>query len=154
MRYVLNIIAILIVVAITIGIIQYRQHSSTYPFEGTFKQAYKNLGKTLRAKEKEVLVSVSPDRKRALTFITKETALRELVPELFGTFDEQEWEYFWGLLYDPMAIKKGKKPVKTYRSRDEIESVLRDRYSETLGYYDDAKWFALWKAAGVDWSQW
>jgi len=154
MRYVTNIIAILVVVGIVIGVIQYRQRSSTYPFEDTFKQAYKNLGKTLRAKEKEVLVSIVPDRKEPLTFITKETALRELVPEVFANFSEEEWKYFWGIIYNPIAIKQGKKTVKTYRSRDEIESMLRDRYSQVLGYYDDTKWFALWKAAGVDWSQW
>lgn len=154
MRYIVNAIAIILVIAIVIGVIQYRKNSSTYPFEDSFKKAYKNFGKALQAKEEEIIVSFSPERKWPLTFITKETALRELVPEVFSTFSEQDWGYFWGIIYNPNIIRKGTKEVKVYHSREEVESILRDRYSEHLGYYTDDKWFALWKAAGIDWARW
>jgi hypothetical protein len=95
-------------------------------------------------------MSISPLRRRPLTCIQREEALRQYLPKLFAEFSETEWDKFWELIYDPIVDKRTK--VSRYRSREEVEENLRRKYPQFLGELRESQWQEIWAAARISWA--
>jgi len=153
MKYLVNIIAIIVIALLIWGAIEFKKSNTYYSFQrglSNFSQRVKNF---INVKKHNIGMDISPPRKVPLTFIDKEAALQEYLPEVFQKFDAQEWKEFWALIYTPIEEKQGRFTVKRYRTREEVESVLKDRYPNPLAYFRENYWYELWSIADVSWER-
>lgn len=151
LRYLVNILAIVLLAMIVYGVIEFKKKNDTYPFEAKVRGICREFSKFLNTEKTNINMSMAPQRRRPLTFIQREEALRQHTPDLFANFSELEWGKFWALIYEPIDEKQGKLTVRRYRTREEVESILREKYSQTLGYFKESQWQEVWAAAKVSW---
>jgi hypothetical protein len=151
LRYMVNALAIILVVLIVYSVIEFKKKNNTYPFEERIAGVYKEFLKFLRVEKTNLNIIAAPSRKIPLTFIQREEALRQLNPELFANFSEREWAKFWLLIYEPIQEKQGKYTVKRFRTREEVQNILREKYSSVFGYFKEGQWQELWAAAKISW---
>ena len=91
MKYIINVIVIILLVALVFWVIDYKQSSSrhfTYPF---FAKFVKQAKKYIAAKKHNVSLELAPTKRKKLK-IAAEHSLAEYFPELFKDFNFQEWD--------------------------------------------------------------
>jgi flavodoxin len=153
MRYIINIIAILIVGLLVFATIKFKQSSNSYPFEERLKKIGKVISKFMNVQKRNFDASTRPPRKAPLTSIDREEAMRQYVPYLFGNFTNKDWKDFWAIIYQPIDVKEGGLTVKHFRTRDEVQRVLADKYPDPFGYFQENHWYDFWKyIARIDWT--
>jgi hypothetical protein len=150
MRYIINVIAIFVVVVIISLAIYFKNNTTTYPFQAHVQKFFKETGKLLTAKKQNIKMDVSPARRKKVTLIDKEESLRQYVPWVFGEFSDSDWRGFWGLIYDPIYDEKSKYGQKRYRTKEEIESYLIEHYSNPFSSFGGTQWHDFWSIIGVN----
>ncbi|UCC95421.1 MAG: hypothetical protein JSW40_01395 [Candidatus Omnitrophota bacterium] len=153
MKYIVNIVAILLVVILVFAVIEFKDSSSYYALQKNFQRLLQPIQQFFKVKKHNISMEVSPERQPPLTFIEQEANLREFVPDVFGKFDERDWQQFWSLIYLPTTEKQGLLAVKRYRTKEEIEDYLRDRYPRPLSYFRGSDWDELWRWAKISWEE-
>ncbi|NQU18709.1 hypothetical protein HQ550_00985 [bacterium] len=103
----------------------------------------------LRVGRHNVEYQFSPDRRRPLVIMDKEFGLRQLHPVFFNTFDKEDWQEFWDIIYGVhplISFKNEKIPVadRNY-SITEIQMVLIERYPEGFSGFGQEHWKTFWK---------
>ena len=149
-QYFANFIAIGIIAGLIFGA-KYFKQSPTYEYM-RYKFAYwtQDIRGYIGAYKHNVDMLNDPPRKPPLTFLENEGALELWLPDVFGNFGEGDWEGFWALIYETIEVKEGRHMIKRYRTRQEVQSILRDRYYD-LSYLRQPDWNELWGAARVSW---
>ena len=153
MKYIINIIAIVVIALLVFGAIEFKKSNAYYGLQrniGNLTQTVKNY---INVKKHNISMETAPPRQTPLTFIDKEAALEQYLPEVFASFSEQEWRSFWALVYVPIKEKQGKLTVKRYRTQEEVQSILKKRYSNPFSYFDSNYWYEFWSIADVSWEQ-
>ena len=150
MRYIINVIAILVVAVVVSLVIYFKNNTTTYPFQGNVQRFLKETSKLITTKKKNISMDVAPSRKKKVTFIEKESILRQYIPWVFGEFSNADWQGFWGLIYDPIYDKDSKYGQKRYRTKDEIEGYLIERYSNPFSNFSSSQWHDFWNIVGVN----
>ncbi|MFA6280938.1 MAG: hypothetical protein WCY05_00350 [Candidatus Omnitrophota bacterium] len=150
MRYIINVIAILVVVVVISLVIYFKNNATTYPFQGNVQKFLKETSKLITTKKKNIGMDLSPSRKKRVTYIEKESILRQYIPWVFGDFTASDWRHFWGLIYDPIADSKSKYGQKRYRTKDEIEGYLIEHYSNPFSNFGQTQWHDFWNIVGVN----
>ncbi|MDP2923698.1 MAG: hypothetical protein Q8O30_08285 [Candidatus Omnitrophota bacterium] len=154
MRYVVNIIALFLVGLLVFAVIKFKEDSNSYPFEERIKKISKSVSKFIKAEKRNIDTSLTPPRRMPLTAIEREEAMRQYVPYVFGSFSDKDWKNFWALIYEPIDAKEGGFSVKRFRTKDEVERILADRYSDPFGYFQENHWFDFWQyVARVNWNE-
>ena len=151
MKYVINIAAIIVFIFLVLWAIQFKESSAYHSFRGGLENLRQYAKNFIKARKHNISMEVSPKRKRPLTFIEHEEALRIYLPNIFEKFDSRQWRKFWDLIYEPIKEKQGSFTVKGYRTKEEIETHLKHEYPDPLGYFRQNHWFDFWSVAGVSW---
>jgi hypothetical protein len=150
MRYLGNLIAIIVVVLLVFGAIKFKQSAAYDSFRFQLNEISRFIQNFISVRKHNITMEIKPSRKTPLTFIQIESELAVWMPQVFEKFTEADWDYFWKLIYEPIKIKKGRFTVKGYRTREEVESILRYKYYD-LSFLNDATWSELWGVAKVSW---
>ncbi|MCK9574091.1 MAG: hypothetical protein M0R20_06860 [Candidatus Omnitrophica bacterium] len=148
MKYAVNIIAIFVVVIIVIFAVNLRNNTDKLPFQYEIKKFFNEFSQMIKTRTANIGMEVSPSRRKKTTFIDKEAQLRQFIPDVFGKFSESDWRNFWSFIYDPVYDKKSKYGRKRYRSKEEIEGFLRDRFP-MFNYLDSGHWNYFWNVVDV-----
>jgi hypothetical protein len=150
MRYIINVIAILVVAIIVSLVIHFKNNATSYPFQGNVKKFLKEVSQLITTKKKNIKMDIAPSRKKKVTFIDKESILRQYIPWVFGEFNDSDWKRFWGLIYDPVSDTSSKYGQKRYHTRDEIEGYLIENYSNPFSNFSQTQWQDFWNIIGVN----
>jgi hypothetical protein len=145
MKYIGNIIAIIIVALLIWGVVQIKKGDRQYLFQEHIEGFFNQVKRFVGIKKQNIAMEVSPSRRRPITFIEKEETLRVFAPDLFGTFSPQDWTRFWGIFYDPIKEKQGLFTVKRYRTEEEIKSYLTEKYPNPFSYFQPVHWSYFWE---------
>lgn len=145
MKYIINLIAIILLAAIVFGVIKFKDSDLYYDWKYKTKGLTKEVSEFVKARKQSVAMEISPERKRPLTFIDREEQLRIFVPTVFEGFSQQEWDNFWDYIYEPITDTSGKYPLKRQRTQEEIMSVLRNKYPKPFADFKDEHWFYFWQ---------
>lgn len=148
MKYVINIIAIFVVVIIVIFAVNLRNNSDKLPFQYEIKKFFGEFSKMIKTRAENISMEVNPSRKKKTTFIDKEESLKQFIPDVFGEFSDSDWTHFWSFIYDPIYDKKSKYGKKRYRTKEEIESFLRDRFP-IFNQFNAGHWQYFWSVVDV-----
>jgi hypothetical protein len=148
MKYAVNVIAIFVVVIIVIFAVNLRNNTDKLPFQYEIKKFFNEFSQMIKTRTANIGMEISPSRRKKTTFIDKEGQLRQFIPDVFGKFSESDWRNFWSFIYDPVYDKKSKYGKKKYRSKEEIEGFLRDRFP-MFNYLDAGHWNYFWSVVDV-----
>lgn len=151
MKYLGNIIAIIVVGVLVWGAIQFKKSDTYQSLRWKLGNAFQHIKTFINVHKHNISMEWSPSRKSPLTFIEKEEALRVYIPEVFGKFDARQWREFWALIYVPIEEKQGSFKVKRYRTKEEIESYLRYKYHNPFAYFEKGHWFVFWNILRISW---
>ena len=143
MKYIVNILAILIVIFLIKMAIDFKNNPDS-EFNEFLRDNFIKISDFLKTKKQNISVEINPQRKRPFHLIEKEVMLMEFDPETFGNFTEEDWEEFWSIIYSPVKKKKGKFYVLSFRNREELEAKLLEKYSRPFIYFDRHYWDIFW----------
>jgi hypothetical protein len=149
MQYVVNGIAVLIVALIVFWAIQFSNSPVHGDIMHSVRHAFDGVGKFIDTKKRNIILETSPTRNAPVTFIAKESQLRNFLPTVFGKFSSEEWSQFWALFYAPVE-EKGAYGAKRYRTKEEIESYLKNTYYDPFSYFKDQHWQSFWSIIDID----
>ena len=148
MKYFGNIIAILVIVGLVYGIINFKDSPAYYNTQVIFMRLTSGMRGFINRRKHNIGMEMNPTRRPPLTFIEIESALGLWAPEIFGPLTDEDWKECWDLIYGQIDIKQGRFTVKGYRSRQEIQSYLRYKY-RNFSYLREPDWSELWGIARV-----
>jgi len=148
MKYVINVIAIFVVVIIIVVAVNFRNNSDGLPFQYEVKKFFDEFSKMINTRAANIKLEWKPSRRKKTTFIDREERLKQFIPDVFGKFSDSDWRSFWSFIYDPVYDKKSKYGGRRYRTKEEIENFLRDRFP-TFGYLDAGHWQYFWSVVDV-----
>jgi hypothetical protein len=137
-------------VALVVGLVFMAIHFKNSPAYDGYTRGVGKVGQFLRdfvqAKKHNMEYEFREDldRRRPITMIKKETLLREFIPEVFANFGEDDWKYFWDLIYKPVAKKDGLFKKKQLRTRDEIQQILMRMFPQPFTYMTGEHWRYFW----------
>jgi hypothetical protein len=149
MKYIVNIIVIVLIVALFFALIQFKKGETYGSIHSKISQFFSQL---INITKQNIKMQTAPQRKPRLTNIEIETGLIGYMPEVFGNFNELDWQNFWALIYEPIKEKKGFFQVRTYRTKDEIEKILAKRYPKFVDFTED-QWKSFWDVVRISWTE-
>ncbi|MCM8787791.1 MAG: hypothetical protein NC935_07075 [Candidatus Omnitrophica bacterium] len=144
MKYIVNIAAILIIVFLVFLLIHVKTSALDNKFGLKIKNFFQQIFTFFKIQKQNIGIEISPQKTRTLTFIEKETYLRMFAPATFGNFTDRDWQEFWSIIYEPIGDKQGKFTVKRYRTKDEIEAELINRYPNPFAFLRGEHWRMFW----------
>ncbi|MBD3246888.1 MAG: hypothetical protein GF333_07780 [Candidatus Omnitrophica bacterium] len=145
MKYVLNLVALAVIGLVIFGVMRFKKSDAYYTYRQKLDDITSEGSEYLEVKKHNIKMDYGPGRDRPITFVKRETLLREYLPMVFGHFSDEEWKNFWEIVYKPVPKKKGDYRVKQYRSHSEIESILRRAYPNPFTYLKPEHWKVFWK---------
>src|SRR3989338_11230413 len=148
MKYIYNFIAIGVVALLIFGVIKFKESQSYGAFRWHLDNLLHKSKSFIAAKKYNIKEELKPARKRPITFIQIEAELLNWAPQALGELTEQDWAALWDLVYNPVKVEEGGFKVYRYRSRQEVQDILRDRHS-SLNALRDADWSEFWSIAKV-----
>lgn len=148
MKYVVNVIAIFVIVIIVVFAVTFRNNTDKLPFQYEIKKFFDEFSKMINTRTANIKLELKPSRRKKTTFIDREERLKQFIPDVFGKFSENDWRNFWSFIYDPIYDKKSKYGGKRYRAKEEIETFLRDHFP-MFNYLDVGHWHYFWSIIDV-----
>ena len=89
---------------------------------------------------------ISPSRRPPVTTIELEQNLKNSLSLPFDDFSENDWKWFWRLLYERFPVdSQGWPKRKRQLTRQEIEGVLTDYYYQPFGSFKQQQWDIFWE---------
>jgi len=144
MKYLKNIIGIAVVVAVALFIINFHKIKETGFLTSQAGSWRASVDQKLEIYKHNFSFTFAPERKRPLSFLSREAKLIHLAKNVFGQFDPGEWNEFWNLIYDPVEEEQGDNLVKRYQTQEEIEYYLKYTYSNPFSYFQKEHWNYFW----------
>lgn len=145
MKYIVNVIAIVVLVAGVFAAIKFKDSDTFYYFQKKMERLGDEAGEFMAARKHAVEMEMSPERKRPITFIEKEEKLRMFVPSVFEGFSDQAWQDFWDYIYVPINDTSGKYTTKRQRTKEEIKSLLLSKYPKYFSRFRPDHWHYFWE---------
>jgi len=148
MKYVVNVVAIFVLVIIVFFVVNLRNNADNLPFQYEVKKFFGEFSKMINTRTSNIKMEWKPSRRKKTTFIDREERLKQFIPDVFAGFSESDWSNFWSFIYDPVYDKKSKYGGKRYHSKEEIEGFLRDRFP-MFNSLDAGHWNYFWSIVDV-----
>ena len=141
MKYLMNLLALIILAGVVFGVIQLRQTKQYSRIARKGASVKESIGQFFKAKEHNIrLETGGGTRKRPLTFIEQQESLIEMAPNVFADYGDRQWNQFWDYVYNPVRRKEGSYTVKRYRSKEEITEFLIEAYPDPFSYFQADHW--------------
>ena len=144
MKYFKNIIGIAVVIALALGIINFHKIERVGFLKSKADIWRESIKHKVDVFKHNLSFTFAPERKRPLSFLSREAKLSHLAKNVFGQFDPSQWNGFWNLIYDPIKEEQGNLMVKRYRTQEEIEGYLKHTYSSPFSYFKKEHWDYFW----------
>ncbi|MDP8289463.1 MAG: hypothetical protein P9M02_00615 [Candidatus Susulua stagnicola] len=144
MKYLKNIIGIAVVIVLALGIINFHKIKELSFLKNKANIWQESAKQKLGIYKHNLSFTFAPERKRPLSFLSREAKLVHLAKNVFGQFDPSEWDNFWNLIYDPIEEEQGQEMVKRYRTQGEIEHYLRYNNANPFSYFKKEHWSYFW----------
>jgi len=151
MKYLGNVIALVLVVALIFGAIEFKKSNTYRNLRFRLDNFIRDAKHFTAVKKHNISMEVNPPKTRRVSFLKQQAELGEWMPDLFFEFSDSDWTYFWNLIYEPIKDKQGRFTVKRYRTRAEVETTLSEKYN-SFSFLNSNTWDEFWGVAGVQWS--
>ncbi len=137
-RFVWRIIRITVLVLIGLSLVKLIQSPQFNELKFTLQNRCEIFYRNLKD-------SVFPARRTPINTIEFETRLKLSFPVPFTSFRQNDWEWFWHLLFGNFAVDAdGWKGRRRQLTREEIEDTLKDSYPNPFAYFNQQQWNMLW----------
>jgi len=142
-KYVLNIIAIVLLIWGIRAAIQFKGSGEYQSFRYRISRMFDPITRRIQAMRHNIKIDRGEERRRPTTFIARESKLKVFLPDVFGEYDEKEWKEFWDFIYEPTTEMQGGISTKRYRTEEEIKEFLY-RKDRIFNYFQDQHWNYFW----------
>lgn len=142
MKYFINLIAIILIVAFTFWILNSSNSPNIVRARMKIGEYMDNVKEYLKIKKHNINIIYDRRSKRysrPLVTVGRESLLKRYLPDVFKNFSRKDWDEFWSLIYEPVDEEQGKYIVKRYLTREEIKDILKSRFV-VFSYLSDAYW--------------
>jgi len=90
--------------------------------------------------------SIGTSRSPLLTTLELEENLRSNLRVPFASFNQDDWGWFWHLLYDKVTEDSSEWPRRrVQRTKQEIQDILADYYYQPFGSFREKQWEIFWQ---------
>lgn len=144
MKYILNILVIILLVFAVRGVIEFKKSSEYRSIKSKVNRSLDPIKEYVEVKKHNINIENNPGRKSPVTSIEKEERLKMLLPDVFGEFSRKDWKNFWSFIYKPVANKEEGISKKQFRSKEEIKSYLLSQYPSFSRFQSD-HWNYFWE---------
>lgn len=107
-----------------------------------------NLSGAIDTIKQNFQTQLNPPRAFVGNRLKKEDEFKMYLGEPFRSFNVQDWENFWKIIYGVYAKEnpQGIKLLPVYRqlSQDEMQEELVNKYPAPFAYFNQAQWEAFW----------
>ncbi len=145
MKYLINIIAICLLVAGIFGVIKFKDSDAYYAAQKKMERLGNNAGEFMEARKTAIKMDMAPGRRRPITFIERQEKLNMFIPTIFEGYNDESWNNFWDFIYEPVEDRSGKYPTKRLRTKDEIKSFMINKYPKPFSNFREDHWFYFWE---------
>ncbi|MBU2540594.1 MAG: hypothetical protein KJ593_01710 [Candidatus Omnitrophica bacterium] len=110
------------------------------------RQDLKTQFEIVRANTRDL---ISPLRKPPYSTLAPQATLAQMLPQAFAEFQEDDWRYFWELIYGVHETDDYGSNYTPKRKRqlsiEEIKETLSYDYPEVFGRFNGQMWEEFWK---------
>lgn len=144
MKYIKNLIGIATVIFLALAIINFHKTEKLSFLRSKINILREFTKAKVESFKQDTSFTFNPQRRRPLSFISRESELIHLAKDVFGQFTPSQWAEFWNLIYDPIEEKQESAKVKRYRTQEEIQSHLKYNYPNPFSYFNNEHWYYFW----------
>lgn len=138
-KAILFIIGPLLVIFAVFGLLKLAGHPKTEELRIEFKDR-------LVALYKDLFRTAVLSRRRPLTTIALEENLKVNLPVPFANFSQEDWQWFWDLMYGSFRKDANGWPErKRQLTRQEIQGELASYYFQPFGLFKERQWGIFWQ---------
>lgn len=145
MKYFVNILAIIILFAVVLGIINFKKSDDFRSLKNTVDEPVDFVKGGLKALKYNILFDFLQKKEKSVSMVKEEAELMSLSPNLFGEFSRQDWDKFWEVTYKPIKEKKGNFSFKRYRTKEEMKERFLELYGQNFFSFGSDDWKYFWK---------
>ena len=117
--------------------------AAKHPRLGRIRTAFKDKAAII---SDNLLDSVAASRRPPLTTIELEENLKRNLSVPFASFNQDDWEWFWHLLYGKFTEESGEWPRrKKQLTKQEIQSMLAEYYYRPFSSFREKQWEIFWQ---------
>ncbi|MCF7871010.1 MAG: hypothetical protein K9L95_02635 [Candidatus Omnitrophica bacterium] len=161
MRYIGSIIFLAFIGLLVFGAIEFKESSSYYRYRAKAENFIQYIKEWFKVKKHNVKLTydiplpagagsvknqdTASIRKPPLSLMLVRTKLENFFPDSFvKELDQQDWDYIFSLIYEPVSEKQGDFEVKRYLSQEEIEQELIYQYRFPFARFQRQHWDYFW----------
>ncbi|MCK4912383.1 MAG: hypothetical protein KAS05_01530 [Candidatus Omnitrophica bacterium] len=144
MKYLKNIIGIAVIILLALAVINFHKIKELNFLKSNANVWRESVKQKIGIYKHNLSFTFAPERKRPLSFLSREAKLIHLAKNVFGQFDPGEWTELWNLIYDPVEEGQGDNLVKRYQTQEEIEYYLKYTYPNPFSYFQKEHWNYFW----------
>lgn len=152
MKYITNLIALGVVGLLIFGVIKFKESDAYVATRWHVSRFFKKGKDFIEVKKHNIREEMKPARKRPISFMQIQGELENWMPDVFlEKFSDADWDEMWDLIYTPDKVDDAGYTVYRYKTREEVESILRYKHLD-LSRLKDNDWWELWNIAKVTWT--
>jgi hypothetical protein len=161
MRYLGTIIFLAIIALIVFGAIQFKESPSYQTYRTKVENFIQYVKQWVGVKKHNIRMTynvpapkkewmtggqeVTADRSPPLSLLVIKTKLENFFPDQFvKTLKQDDWDYIFSLIYEPVYEQQGDFKVKRHLTREEIEQDLIYNYNSPFSYFKKQHWDYFW----------
>lgn len=159
MRYLGSILFLGLIALLVFGAISFRDSPHYHAYRERATGVIDYLRQWVRVKRHNIEISHRwptsdrPDPEQGVlrrspptSLLLVRTKLEEFFPpEFLRTLHEDDWDYMFSLIYQPVDDRQGDFVVKRYLTQEEIEQELIYQYSFPFSYFERIHWSYFWE---------
>ncbi|MFA7676876.1 MAG: hypothetical protein WCY34_01765 [Candidatus Omnitrophota bacterium] len=150
MKYLSNLIAIVIIVGLVYAVVQFKQSDTYYNLRSKTDSFFRRADTFVKVRKNNISMEMAPSRKRHISMLEVQANLENWMPQVFGAFSDGDWQQLWDFIYQPISEKQGGFTIKRYHTRQEVESYLKNEYPD-LSLLRENDWAEVWGIAKISW---
>lgn len=148
-RDIIGISAVILIAVFAVLVFKMVSSGDLDGLRGNFSDDFDDL--RLRAKifKENTRDLISPPRKQPISSLIAQETLKQALKYPFADFEDEDWEYFWDLIYgvhetDDYGVNYTPKR-KRQLSIEEIQEILEYDYPKVFPRFSANSWEGFWK---------
>lgn len=138
-RLLLCVVGLALVASLVYSLLEVAKHPASEGVRATLKEKALIYFNNLR--------SVIWARRPPLSTLELEENIKTVLPDPFGQFTREDWDWFWHLLYGSFTIDSGWPKQRRQLTQLEIEDMLIASFPQPFRYFQDEQWAIFWQHA-------
>ncbi|MFH1245261.1 MAG: hypothetical protein V1662_02130 [Candidatus Omnitrophota bacterium] len=136
-KLILSVVSLAVVAFLAYGLLEVAQHPASEGVRETLKEKALIYIENIR--------SVIWARRPPISTLELEESIKNVLPNPFGEFTREDWNWFWHVLYGRYTVGSGWPKPQRQLTQIEVEDMLIDSFPQPFGSFNDEQWAIFWQ---------